>query len=58
MATVCCKLKGVLLIVFVQSDSNQTYLFLCNTDALIYSCSAKNTHVFFGGGVAETLPTV
>jgi len=52
-AAVCWKLKGVLLIVFVQSDSNQTYLFLCNTDTLAYSYSAIYTQVFLLGGEAK-----
>jgi len=41
------------LIVFVQRDSNQTYLFLCNTDTLVYGYSAKYTQVFLLGGEAN-----
>jgi uncharacterized membrane protein len=52
MATVCWVLKGVLLIVLVQSHSNQTYILLCNTDTLAYSYSGKNTQVFLAGGIS------
>jgi len=48
-ATVCWDLKGVLLVVFEESESNQTYLFLCNTDTLAYSYSAKYTQILLGG---------
>jgi hypothetical protein len=52
-ATVCWELKGVLLVVFEESESNQTYLFLCNTDTMAYSYSAKYTQIFLLGREAK-----
>jgi len=44
------ELKGVLLIVFVQSDSNQTYLFLCwHTGLQLFSKIYPGVLVGWGG---------